>query len=176
MGLIICMLFPLCRWMIWDLKVWLLQHFPSPATRILAVVIYVLRFACVHGLGSKRGGPFANSQLPHASIDRIIFRASFDSSLSESRWYCTRCFANSTCSSELTTRFALTSCVVFLRQKIHEAFLMGPSPSMQILIVFERWQPTSTSCLVTSSTPLSNFAISSYVASCLQFSLFPNVP
>lgn len=35
-----------------------------------------------------------------------------------------------------------TPCVVF-RQKIH-AFLMGPSPSMQILMV-ERWQHTSTS-------------------------------
>lgn len=41
-----------------------------------------------------------------------------------------------------------TPCVVFIWQKIHEAFLMGPSPSMQILMVFERWQHTSTSCLV----------------------------
>lgn len=43
---------------------------------------------------------------------------------------------------------ASTLCVVFIRQKIHEAFLMGPSPSMQVLMVFERWQHNSTSCLV----------------------------
>ena len=135
---------------------------------LLDVEMYVLRFVCVHGLGQQKGRPFC--QFPaFASVHRIIFRLLI--------WF--RLIRIKVVQYKMFCKFNLQRWVDLLRLLASSLGRKSMKPSWWDQVQackFSWWEMAAHFDKLSSSTPLSNFAISSYVAFCLQFLLFPIAP